>query len=57
MPAAFVVCPLVLLREKYARNNIKLWRFMLTNAKRVKSTMIELTGGTAFLRFYQIISG
>ena len=30
---------------------------MSTNTQRVHSAMIELTGGKAFLRFYQKISG
>ena len=57
MPNAFVVGPLVLTREKYSGNNIQVRRCMLTNAQRVKSAMIALTGGKAFLRFYQKISG
>ena len=57
MPAAFVVGPLVLSREKYPCNNIKAQRCTATNAQRFKSAMIELTGRTAFLKFYQKISG
>ena len=57
MPAAFVVGPLVLTREKYSGNNIQVRRCMLTNARRVKFAMIALTGGKAFLRFYQKMSG
>ena len=30
---------------------------MPTNTKRVKYAMIALTGGTAFLRYYQKMSG
>ena len=53
MPAVFVVDPLVLLKEKYPCNTLQVWRSMPTNAQKVKSAMIALTCGTAFLRFYQ----
>ena len=57
LPAAFFVGPLVLLREKYPCNTIQGRRCKPTNAWRAKSAMIALTGGTAFLRFYQKILG
>ena len=57
MQAAFVVGPLVLLREKYPCNTIQVQRYMPTNEQRVKSAMIGLTGATAFLRFYQKMPG
>ena len=54
LPAAFVDGLLVILREKYPCNIIQVWRCKPTNALRVKSAMIAFTGGTAFLRFYQM---
>ena len=54
LPAAFVVGPLVLPREKYY--TIQVRRCAPTNAQRVKSAMIALIGRTAFLRFYQKMS-
>ena len=57
MQAAFVVGPLVLLREKYLCNIIQVQRYMPTNERRVKFAMIGLTGATAFLRFYQNMPG
>ena len=42
---------------KYFTNTTQVPRGTLTNTQRVKSAMIALTDGTAFLRFYQMISG
>ena len=53
LPAAFVVGSLVLPREKYPCNKIQQLQIcMPTNAWRVKSAMIALIDGTAFLIFY-----
>ena len=48
LPATFVVGPLVLPREKYPYNTIQVRRCMPTNAQKVKSAVIPLTGGTVF---------
>ena len=52
-----MVGPLVLPREKYPCNTKQVQRYMPTNAWNVKSAIIALTGGTAFLKFYQKMSG
>ena len=57
MSIAYVVGPLVLPREKYLGNTIQRQRCIPTNAQRVKSAIIALTGGTTFLRFYQKMLG
>ena len=56
LPAAFIVGPLVLPREKHPCNTMQVWRCMLKNAQRAKSAMNALTDETAFLRFYQKMS-
>ena len=55
MSAAFAVGPLVLTREKYPCNTIQVRRCMSTNAQRLNSAMIALTGRTEFLTFCQKI--
>ena len=56
LPGALVVGPLVLPREKYPFKTIQVQRCSPTNAQKIKSAMIALTGGTVFLRFYQKMS-
>ena len=51
LPAAFVVGPLILLREKYPCNTKQVQRCTSTNSQRVKSAVTAVTGRTAFLGF------
>ena len=57
---AIGVGPLVLLRERNTHtitHNYGDVCQQMQNARRVKSAMIQLTGRTAFLRFYEMMSG